>query len=100
MNAAGLSLRHKHVIVFIETLKPNWFFIRKLTPTNEAHRVLSVTGGQEAGHHHQAVITSLLAAPHYESHCKKTRQEVLSSGSPSHCIRRGQQAGRGCLSKI
>lgn len=44
---------------------------------------------------HRLMITSLLAAPHYEAHCKKTRQEVLSSGSPSHCTRRWQQTGEG-----
>ena len=63
MNAAGLSLRHKHVISFIETLKPNWFHIRKLTPANEAPSAECYwrTGGWSRGHQSQADDNKLVS---------------------------------------
>ena len=86
-------MHHKHVISFIETFEQNGFRIRKLIPANEAHSAPSVTGGEDRRLVTRGQITSLLAAPHYHSHCKKTRQEGRRQ---TQCARRWQQAqGRG-----
>ena len=83
-----MSLHHKHVISFIETFEQNGFRIRKLIPANEAHSAPSVTGGEDRRLVTRGQITSLLAAPHYHSHCKKTRQEGRRQ---PQCTRRWQQ---------